>query len=226
MPPAIDSPSTSRATPSVTRVASGPSWCSPSPSPAAAMASLISTTRGPPTRANTPATVSSERCTPSAISSTVAAPRAAAASAPRAAPGARWWSGAIPLKRCVTSAGARSRRNRSVVAAVASVWPTATSTPRSARRSASASAPGSSGAIVITRTCPRPASISASARPTSGGRIRVGSWAPHRAAERNGPSRWIAATSPASTASASVATTASIRSGSSVTALATIVVVP
>ena len=74
MPPAIDSPSTSRATPSVTRVASGPSWCSPSPSPAAAMASLISTTRGPPTRANTPATVSSERCTPSAISSTVAAP--------------------------------------------------------------------------------------------------------------------------------------------------------
>jgi hypothetical protein len=54
----------------------------------------------------------------------------------------------------------------------------------------------------------------------------VGSCAPQRAADRKGPSRWIAAISPAVTASASVATTASIRSGSSVTALATIDVVP
>ena len=86
----------------------------------------------PRTRDSTELTVSSSRWTPSAMSSTTASDSAAAPSAASAAPGERWWTGAIPLNRWVTSPGGCARRNARVVAASASVWPTAA--PRCSRQ--------------------------------------------------------------------------------------------
>ena len=71
--------------------------------PAAAVASVTSTTRPGAAVANTSRMNPSSTCTPSAISSTLAASSAAATSAAATGPAARWCSGAIAFPRCVTS---------------------------------------------------------------------------------------------------------------------------
>jgi len=96
----------------------------------------------------------------------------------------------------------------------------ATSTPSGPRT------PGTSGAIVIETRCPRAAraiSRTTSARPCV---IRAGFCAPQRAADRNGPSTWMPASSPPSARSASRAVRSSRVARSAVTSEATRDVVP
>gem|GEM_PF-6911640 len=113
-----------------------------------------------------------------------------------------------------------------VTSAVASVCPTATVTPARAAAVITPVAPGSSGASVSTRRCPRAAARSRSKTATSGASMDAGSWAPRLAADRNGPSRWTPAMMPASARSASRAARASSSASGAVTRLATIVVLP
>lgn len=63
---------------------------------------------------------------------------------------------------------------------VASLWPSAATTPSAAASLITSSAFGSSGAIVSIRTWPRPAFTSARNSATSGSRSSVGSCAPQR----------------------------------------------
>ena len=76
-----------------------PSGSGPAALPAAGVASLTRTTRGPAAR-RTSSSTSGSTCTPSAITPTSAR---ASASATPTRPGARWWSGAIALNTWVTS---------------------------------------------------------------------------------------------------------------------------
>ena len=71
---------------------------------------------------------------------------------------------------------------------VAFEWPIDGAIPSAARRAISSSAPDSSGAIVITRSPSRAASMIAGSS-SAGVRRRAGSWAPLRAGAMNGPSR-------------------------------------
>jgi hypothetical protein len=71
--------------------------------PAAAVASVTSTTRPGAAVANTSRVNPASTCTPSAISSTLASSAAAATSAAATGPAARWCSGGMALPRCVTS---------------------------------------------------------------------------------------------------------------------------
>ena len=71
--------------------------------------------------------------------------------------------------------------------AVASEWPHETAISRRSSVSTSASAPGSSGARVTSRTGPASSRRSSSSR--SGFRRAAAGWIPRRRADRNGPSR-------------------------------------
>ena len=90
-------------------------------------------------------------------------------------PGSRCRNGRIALKRWVTAHAPRSKA-AFACAAVASLWPSETATPRSRSRSISSPAPGSSGARVISRTGPASRRRSRSAR--SGSRRAEASWVP------------------------------------------------
>ena len=131
----------------------------------------------------------------------------------------------MPLNRCVAWLAPASTAAE-VTSAVASVWPTAAMTPASTAALIRAVAPGSSGARVMTRSCPAAAACRRSKAATSGAVIYRGSWAPHLAAARNGPSRWRPASTPSRASPASIAARASRSARGAVTRLATIVVLP
>ena len=133
--------------------------------------------RGSPGRSR----VSGARWMPSRMIETTTSSRASAAPT---MPGSRCRNGRIALKRCVTLRAPRSNA-AFACAAFASVCPSETATPRSSSRSISASAPGSSGASVISRTGPASSRRSSSAR--SGSRRADASCVPSRLGERNGP---------------------------------------
>src|SRR5271166_5463548 len=93
----VDVPRT-RGTPATTSTSSPPSRNEPAAEPAAAIASVISATRSGPAASMTHRTSAGWRCTPSAMSSTVARGSSRSASA---GPGSRWCIGGIPLNRWV-----------------------------------------------------------------------------------------------------------------------------
>ena len=157
------SPSGPRATPSSISMSRPPRRYAPSPSPAPAIASVTSATRPAADRQTTFA-VSGARWTPSRMTCTITSSRASAAPA---MPGSRCRKGRIALKRCVTVRTPRSKA-ASASSAVASECPHETAISPSSRRLTSASAPGSSGARVTSRT--GPASRNRSSSSTSGSR--------------------------------------------------------
>ena len=110
--------------------------------------------------------------------------------------------------------------------AVASVCPTATVTPARTAARITPAAPGSSGARVRTRRCPPAAACKRSKTATSGASMCRGSCAPHRAADRNGPSRCRPAITPSSARPASRAARASSSASGAVTRLASMLVLP
>ena len=130
----------------------------PSPRPAPAIASVTSARRPPATR-HSRRTISGSRWTPSTIAWTITSGRMSAAPT---MPGSRWASGRIALKTCVTVRTPRSKA-ACAWAAVASLCPSETVTPRACRSSIRSSAPGSSGASVISRTGPAASRRSSSA---------------------------------------------------------------
>ena len=228
--PASAPPSARRATPSATTTRRVPRSRLPSPAPASSMASVMSATRWAPLAPMAMRAVSSWTWWPSRISSAVT--RSSASTAPTV-PGSRWWNAPMQLKRWVATVAPASNA-AAAVSCTARVWPTATTTPHSTRRSTAARPPSSSGATVIIRTVPRPASMSWSTESRSGRRIHFGSWAPQASALRNGPSRWMPAIDPGlpsgrrstSTSSASRPTAPMSMSTGAVTRLSRLVVVP
>ena len=79
---------------------------------------------------------------------------------------------------------------------VASVWPIAATTPAAVSRRIASSPPGSSGARVTIRRCPRGRSSSRVDVAGSGSVSSAGSCAPACAAASQGPSRWMPASTP------------------------------
>ena len=119
---------------------------------------------------------------PSQISPTTTS---SSASAEPTGPGSRWENGRIALNRCVTYR-APAERPAAKSAAVPSVWPIDTTTPRAASSAITSVAPGSSGATVASTT---PASRDQPAISSLlGSTRRSAGWAPLRAGESIGPS--------------------------------------
>ena len=94
----------------------------------------------------------------------------------------------MALKVCVALTAPAAMAAR-VSAAVAFEWPSETRTPRAVACAASSTAPGSSGASVISRTWPSAASKNRSKVAMSGASRSSAGCAPRLACERNGPSR-------------------------------------
>ncbi len=140
-------------------------------------------------------------------------------------PGSRWCSGGRALYRWVATVQPASMPAMAC-SYVASLWPRAAMTPSETAARIVSRPPGSSGAMVSIRTCPRPALSRPANSPAEGWRSSVGSCAPQRDRAMYGPSKWTPASSPSSHSSARAEVARARSASDAVTRLAMIVVVP
>ena len=177
------------------------------------MASLTRAMWSGPTVSKSIRTVPPSRCTPSAITSSTAAPRPAAAIAAPTGPGERDSSGGMPLKRWVAS-GSPPRTPRAATASRARVAVVVVGVGV-AQRPQGADCRQGGGHRLAAGPLGRPGHLGEGARrrpPRRGPRraarsastSAAGFWAPHRTVDRNGPSRCMPASSPLRTRSPSV----------------------
>ena len=153
--------------------------------PVALIASVMRMARSGPLQRHQIFTISAVLWMPSQTSS---ANRESVVSTMPRMPGSRWSRGRMALNVCVALTAPAAMAAR-VSAAVAFEWPTEMRTPRRVAWAVNSTAPGNSGASVISRTWPSAASKSRSKTAMSGASRYSGGWTPRLTWERNGPSR-------------------------------------